>query len=197
MNAGKTTTLLQSAHNYQERGMDTLIFTPVIDDRYEVGLVKSRIGLSSPAIVFRPDTDLFARVKAEQKNKPKLRCILIDEAQFMTEQQVRQITAVVDVLNYPVLTYGLRTDFQGQLFPGSQYLLAWAEEIVEIKTVCDCGRKATNNMRINAAGEPVSEGEQIEVGGNDRYIASCRRCFDQKLKNNGQFCFEYLSSEQI
>ena len=172
MNAGKTTTLLQSSYNYQERGMKTLLFIPIIDDRFKVGAIKSRIGLSSEAIAFDSDLDFFAYVGTEQK-KEKISCVLVDEAQFLSKHQVHQLMDVATQLNIPVLAYGLRSDFLGEPFEGSKYLLAWAQELNEIKTICHCGRKATMNARIDKEGKMVTQGEQIEIGGNDRYIALC------------------------
>lgn len=184
MNAGKTTTLLQSSYNYRERGMDTLLLTPIIDDRYTVGAVSSRIGLSAEATTFDNELNLYDYVKKRKLNNPNINCVLVDEAQFLTKNQVFQLTEVADTIGIPVLAYGLRTDFRGEAFPGSAALLAWAEEIVEIKTICHCGRKATMNMRIDEQGQPVSDGEQIEIGGNDRYISTCRKHF--KLGDSGQ-----------
>ncbi len=177
MNAGKTTTLLQSSYNYRERGMNTLLYIPVIDTRYGSGRIVSRIGLASEAIPFERTFDFFKEVKNQREILPKLACVLIDEAQFLTKQQVTQLCRIVDQLNLPVLTYGLRTDFLGETFEGSHYLLALAEEIIEIKTICHCGRKATMNARIDEQGRRVKEGEQIEIGGNDRYVALCRKHF--------------------
>lgn len=178
MNAGKTTTLLQSNHNYHERGMDTLVYTPIIDDRAEPGVIKSRIGLSQRAIAFDDQFDLFLDIKS--KRTPKLKCILVDEAQFLSKAQVHQLCRVVDELRFPVLTYGLRTDFLGHLFPGSEALLALSEEIIELKTVCHCGSKAIMNARIDGDGNMVGDGNQVEIGGNERYISLCRKHF-----NNG------------
>lgn len=180
MNAGKTTTLLQSDHNYRERGMGTLLFTPLIDDRYETGKVTSRIGLSSDATTFDDNFDFFTfvREKVVDKNR-NIRCVLVDEAHFLRKKHVEQLARVADYLNIPVLTYGLRTDFQGESFEGSQYLLSWAEELIEIKTICHCGKKATMNVRIDASGHKVLEGEQVDIGGNDRYIATCRKHFNE------------------
>jgi len=175
MNAGKTTTLLQSSYNYHERGMDTLLFTPVFDDRFEPGKIASRIGLANDAISFDHSFNFFDYVEGARKTLPKLKCILIDEAQFLKKEQVLQLTQIVDQLKLPVLTYGLRTDFLGEVFEGSRYLLSWAEELTEIKTICHCGSKATMNARIDAQGKIVREGKQIEIGGNDRYIALCRK----------------------
>lgn len=183
MNAGKTTTLLQSAYNYQERGMQVLLFTPLIDDRYEKGKVTSRIGLKSDAISFDRNFDFYQAIQEEKKKGP-VQCVLVDEAQFLTREQVLQLSTVADFLGIPVLTYGLRTDFLGMPFEGSQYLLAWAEELIEIKTICHCGRKATMNARIDAKGKQVTEGNQIEIGGNDRYISLCHKHF--KEHNVGQ-----------
>lgn len=177
MNAGKTTTLLQSSYNYHERGMGTLLFTPTIDDRFASGKIASRIGLVNDAISFDRTFNFFDYIEKVQKTLPKLKCILIDEAHFMTKDQVIQLAQVVDHLKLPVLTYGLRTDFRGEAFEGSQYLLSWAEELTEIKTICHCGSKATMNARIDKQGKIVREGEQIEIGGNDRYIALCRKHF--------------------
>lgn len=174
MNAGKSTTLLQSAHNYHERGMRTLLFTPQLDDRYKVGEVTSRIGLNAPALPFRSDTDLLEEIR-EVHEKETLSCVLIDEAQFLSPAQVLQITLVCDHLDIPVLCYGLRTDFRGEPFEGSKYLLAWAETLVEIKTVCATGRKATMNARLNKAGERVLEGEQLDIG--HHYLAMSRKEF--------------------
>lgn len=180
MNAGKSTTLLQSSYNYQERGMDTILYTPAIDTRYGIGKISSRIGLMANANAFETDTNLFATTKELLKDKTKnVRCILVDEAQFLTQEQVQQLADIPDQLRIPVLTYGIRTDFTGHLFEGSKYLLAWADELIEIKTICHCGSKATMNMRINEHNEPVTSGEQIVIGGNERYIALCRKHFKQ------------------
>lgn len=181
MNAGKTTTLLQSAYNYTERGMGVLLYTPVIDDRYEKNTIASRIGLTQPAISFDKDFNFFEDVAQKITNAlPPIKCVFIDEAQFMTKKQVLELTNIADQLGIPVLTYGLRTDFLGEPFESSQYLLAWAEEIIEIKTICHCGRKATMNARINEKGEMVSEGAQVEIGGNDRYISLCHKHYKRR-----------------
>lgn len=177
MNAGKSTVLLQSSHNYRERGMNTLLLTPAIDTRYQYGTVSSRIGLSEPALAFQSEDDLFALVNADIQSGTQYACVLIDEAQFLTRIQVHQLTMIADELSIPVLAYGLRTDFRGELFPGSQHLLAWADELVELKTICHCGRKATMNMRINANGQVIREGEQVFIGGNDNYVSTCRLHF--------------------
>ncbi len=180
MNAGKSTVLLQSSYNYRERGLRTLLFTPAIDTRYGTGRIESRIGLRSGAISLQGADNIFARVSLEHTSQP-VACVLIDEAQFLTHEQVWQLAEVADVLDIPVLCYGLRTDFQGKLFPGSGTLLAIADDITELKTICHCGRKATMNLRIDRDGRGVREGEQVEIGGNDRYIATCRRHFKEAL----------------
>ena len=176
MNAGKSTTLLQADFNYRERGMRTMLFTAGIDDRAGHGTIGSRIGLEAPAIAFYADTDVRALVARELAEGP-LACVLIDEAQFLTAAQVAQVAGICDELNLPVLAYGLRTDFQGELFPGSARLLAIADALIEIKSVCGCGRKATMNLRVDAAGNAVAQGAQTEIGGNERYVAMCRRHF--------------------
>lgn len=180
MNAGKSTTLLQSSYNYQERGMNTLVYTAAIDDRYGVGKVSSRIGISQEANLFRTNTDLFTEISAHLNNHP-LHCILVDEAQFLSKAQVYQLTEVVDKLKIPVLCYGLRTDFQAELFEGSRYLLAWADQLEELKTICYCGRKANFVLRLNENGEVVKDGDQIQIGGNDSYLSVCRRHYKEKL----------------
>jgi thymidine kinase len=178
MNAGKSTVLLQSSYNYQERGMRTLLFTPDADTRAGPGRIKSRIGLSSEAIVLRTGDDMMERVKTAHAETP-VACVLVDEAQFLTPSQVHQLTDIADTLRIPVLCYGLRTDFQGKLFPGSAGLLAIADNLIELKTICHCGRKATMNLRIGADGNAVRMGAQVEIGGNDRYVAMCRRHFKE------------------
>jgi thymidine kinase len=178
MNAGKSTTLLQADFNYRERGMRTLLFTAAIDDRFAAGTVTSRIGLGADAIAFDRDTDLAAIVVRDSKAPPA--CVLVDEAQFLTAMQVDQLASLADFHGVPVLAYGLRTDFQGQLFEGSARLLAIADSLIEIKSVCACGRKATMNMRVDAEGNAIREGAQTEIGGNDRYVAMCRRHFIER-----------------
>ncbi len=185
MNAGKSTNLLQSSHNYRERGMDTLLYTPSIDDRFEHGKIHSRIGLDQDATVFNREFNFYDAVNgALATSNGHLACVLIDEAQFLTKGQVHQLTEIADKLHVPVLAYGLRSDFQGELFEGSQYLLAWAEELIEVKTICHCGRKATHNMRIDGEGNKMLDGEQIQIGGNESYISTCRRHF--KSGHSGQ-----------
>ncbi|MDG5488521.1 thymidine kinase [Sphingomonas sp. BGYR3] len=176
MNAGKSTTLLQADFNYRERGQRTMLYTSAVDDRAGRGVIGSRIGLSAPAHCFAPATDLHAEIAAAH-GEARIDCVLVDEAQFLTPDQVDQLASVCDTLNIPVLAYGLRTDFLGQLFPGSARLLAIADALIELKSVCECGRKATMNLRVDAGGNPVVRGAQTEIGGNDRYVALCRRHF--------------------
>jgi len=178
MNAGKSTSLLQSSYNYRERGMNTLILAPEMDDRYGVGRITSRIGLDSEATHFSTTDDLLDLIAAHSSDTP-LHCVLIDEAQFLTKQQVFQLGQVCDDLDIPVLAYGLRTDFQGEPFEGSRYLLAWADNLKELKAICHCGAKATMVVRLDEHGIAVTEGSQIEIGGNDRYVSMCRRHFKQ------------------
>jgi thymidine kinase len=173
MNAGKSTALLQSSHNYRERGMHTLVYTAELDQRGG-GKVHSRIGLSSEALHFATPSDLLREIEGEHARRP-VSCVLLDEAQFLTRRQVDQLAEVVDRLSIPVLCYGLRTDFRGELFEGSARLLAIADELSELKTICHCGRKATMVVRVGADGRPEREGEQVEIGGNERYVSLCRR----------------------
>jgi thymidine kinase len=180
MNAGKSTTLLQADYNYRERGMETMLWTAAFDDRSGVGQIGSRIALSAPAATYTDDTDLLAEI-VDERTRRSLDCVLVDEAQFLTRDHVLQLCRVADELGIPVLCYGLRTDFQGQLFPGSAALLALADALVELKAVCECGRKATMNLRVDAEGNAVAAGAQTEIGGNDRYIALCRRHFFERL----------------
>ena len=176
MNAGKSTSLLQSSYNYRERGMNTLVMAPELDDRYRVGHVTSRIGLESEATTFGPGDNLQEIISTANANEP-IHCVLIDEAQFLTKEQVFQLTEVTDAMNIPVLAYGLRTDFRGEPFEGSKYLLAWADNLKEIKAICHCGTKATMVVRMDEYGNAVQEGAQIEIGGNDRYVSMCRKHF--------------------
>jgi thymidine kinase len=178
MNAGKTTVLLQSAYNYRERGMTPLLFTPKLDDRFRVGVVKSRIGLEADALAFDGSTDLLALVRDALESQ-SIHCVLVDEAQFLNRDQVYQLTEVVDRLEIPVLCFGLRTDFQGELFEGSQYLLAWADELQELKTICHTGSKATMVVRVDENGYALREGSQVEIGGNDRYVSVSRKEFKE------------------
>ena len=186
MNAGKTTTLLQSAHNYHERGMRTLLLTPRLDTRAGEGVVASRIGLQAKGTVFTRDDDLERIARDDVAARGPLGCVLIDEAQFLSKAQVWQLTEIVDALNVPVLAYGLRTDFRGELFEGSQYLLAWADNLVEIKTICHTGRKATMVVRVDEHGHAVTDGPQVEIGGNDRYVSVSRGEFKKILSGEGR-----------
>jgi len=181
MNAGKSTTLLQADYNYRERGMETMLWTAAHDDRSGSGTIGSRIALSAPAHTYSSELDLFDAIGEELK-KRRLDCILIDEAQFLTRDHVLQLCRVTDELGIPVLCYGLRTDFQANLFPGSAALLALADVLIELKAVCECGRKATMNLRLDADGHAVAAGAQTEIGGNDRYVALCRRHFFERLR---------------
>ncbi len=180
MNAGKSSNLLQAAFNYGERGMDVMLWTAAIDNRPGFGAISSRIGLNADAHRFHDETDLYAAVM-EQNHETDLACVLIDEAQFLSEEQVLQCARLADEAGIPVLCYGLRTDFQGNLFPGSSKLLGIADSLVELKAVCACGRKATMNLRIDAGGNAIGEGEQTEIGGNESYIALCRKHFMERL----------------
>ncbi|MEC7910730.1 MAG: thymidine kinase [Pseudomonadota bacterium] len=182
MNAGKSTALLQADHNYRERGMKTVLFTYKEDNRYEENMIVSRIGLKKIATPFSTTTDLYEQVKKRNKIE-MINCVLIDEAQFLSKDQVKQLGYIVDKMNIPVLTFGIRTDFQGELFEGSKYLLAWADNIKEIKTVCWCGRKATMVVRVDKEGNILKKGKQIEIGGNDKYIPLCRSHFNSEELN--------------
>lgn len=182
MNAGKSTVLLQSAHNYQERGMDVLLLTASIDDRFETGKIASRIGISAEASLFDKSTNIPELVESRNESNA-LSCILIDEAQFLSKEQVYDLSEIVDNLHIPVLAFGIRTDFQGELFEGSQALLAWSDKLIELKTVCHCGSKATMVIRMNEQGIPVKEGAQVEIGGNDRYLSVCRKHFKEAVRD--------------
>jgi thymidine kinase len=175
MNAGKSTALLQVAHNYEERGHQVRLFTARVDDRYGSGHITSRLGPQRAAEQFGPETDFLA-LNADRSG---VACLLIDEAQFLNKAQVWALHELAHISNLPVICYGLRTDFQGELFPGSASLLALADEMDEMKTICDCGRKATMNMRVDAENRKVTIGDQVEIGGNARYRAVCGRCFRQ------------------
>jgi thymidine kinase len=178
MNAGKSSTLLQADFNYRERGMATMLWTAALDVRPSFGAIASRIGLNADAHRYHGETDLCAAILAQHETTP-LACVLVDEAQFLEPAQVWQLARVADEVGVPVLCYGLRTDFQGALFPGSAALLGIADALVELKAVCHCGRKATMNLRVDAAGNAVLAGEQTEIGGDDRYVALCRRHFTE------------------
>jgi thymidine kinase len=180
MNAGKSTALLQSSYNYRERGMNTLVLAPQLDDRFGVGKVKSRIGIETKATTFAKDTDLLKLITRSHRAEP-LHCVLVDEAQFLTRDQVFQLSEVTDKLKIPVLAYGLRTDFQGEPFEGSKYLLAWSDNLKELKAICHCGTKATMVLRLDGDGNAVTEGSQVEIGGNDRYVSMCRKHFKEKF----------------
>lgn len=184
MNAGKTTTLLQSDHNYHERGLYTLLFTPIVDTRYGIGKIASRIGLEKQAVAFSPEFNFYNYVQQTLKTLPHpIHCILCDEAQFLTKNQVLEFTRIVDQFKIPILTYGLRTDFRGEPFSGSQYLLAWADELIEIKGICHCGKKATMTLKLDQTGQPTQTGEAIDIGGNEKYVSVCRKHFFEKHKH--------------
>ena len=180
MNAGKSTSLLQSAYNYKERGMLPFVLSAAIDDRYSVGKVTSRIGLETEADLFHKDDNLF-NIITKQNDEDSINCVLIDESQFLSREQVKQLGQVVDDLNIPVLCYGIRTDFRGELFPGSHYLLAWADNLIELKTICHCGRKATMVVRMDSDGKIIRDGDQVVIGGNDQYQSMCRRHFAEHI----------------
>ncbi len=180
MNAGKSTTLLQSSFNYQERGMNPVILTASIDDRAGIGKVSSRIGLQADAELYAPGDDLFERLETLSQ-QGRIDCVLVDECQFLEKAQVYQLTEVVDKLNIPVLCYGLRTDFQGELFDGSKHLLAWADKLVELKTICHCGRKANMVYRTDETGKAIADGDQVQIGGNERYVSVCRFHYKEAL----------------
>jgi len=176
MNAGKTTVLLQSAHNYRERGLTPMLFTPKLDDRFGEGWIKSRIGLQARATIFTAEDDLFEATRTQLEDR-SIHCVLVDESQFLNRDQVYQLSEIVDRLNIPVLCFGLRTDFQGELFEGSKYLLAWADQLTEIKTICHTGRKANMVVRVDDEGYALKEGAQVEIGGNERYVSVSRAEF--------------------
>jgi len=181
MNAGKSTILLQASHNYRERGMHTMLLTAQLDDRVAEGRIGSRIGLEALAFVFGADTDMTSLIEAEHASK-ELACVMIDEAQFLSDNQVWQLADVADRIGVPVMCYGLRTDFQGNLFPGSARLLAVADVLREIRTICHCGRKATMVVRQDGEGKVIREGAQIEIGGNERYVSLCRRHWTEEMR---------------
>ena len=191
MNAGKSTMMLQASYNYQERGMQTLLLAPDIDNRDGENIVSSRIGLTAPATSFHTADNLYSLIQSIGSTQT-IDCIFIDEAQFLEKQQVKQLSDVTDELDIPVLCYGLRTDFQGNLFTGSEQLLAWADELTEIKTICHCGRKANMVLRIDADGNVIKQGAQIKIGGNDHYISVCRKCFKNGMvsRRDGELMLE-------
>ena len=184
MNAGKSTLLLQSAHNYAEQGMKTLLFTADIDNRFGESKIQSRIGLSKPAMLFERNTDFRAYIEDYIK-QTTIACVLVDEAQFLSREQVDQLARVVDELNLPVLCFGIRTDFQAESFSGSAKLLAIADKLTELKTICSCGRKATMTVRLDHDGNVISEGEQVQIGGNERYESKCRRHHRELIESAG------------
>lgn len=186
MNAGKSTALLQSSYNYTERGMNTIIFSAEIDTRFSRGKVMSRIGLVADAILFSQQTDLAGLIKKRNSYK-KIHCILVDECQFLTKEQVTQLCEIVDYVNIPVLCYGLRTDFSSELFIGSQYLLAWADKLIELKTICHCGHKANRVLRLDDNGDVVCHGEQIKIGGNEKYVSVCRKHYLDAVNKSKYF----------
>ena len=179
MNAGKSTMLLQANHNYTERGMNAQLYTSELDTRFGNDEITSRIGLKKKSNIFTTNTDIYSDI-LNKNNEVLVDCLLIDEAQFLTKEQVAQLGMIVDKLDIPVLAFGIRTDFQGNLFEGSKYLLAWADNLKEIKTVCHCGRKATMVLRINDKGQVIEDGMQIEIGGEDKYVSVCRKHFFEK-----------------
>lgn len=185
MNAGKSTMLLQASYNYQERGMRVVLLIAAFDERAGRGVIGSRIGLEASAIAFEPDTDLQALIGTLNAEGEPIACVFVDEAHFMTREHIWQLARVVDRMNIPVMVYGLRTDFQGKLFPASQELMAICDEMREVRTICHCGRKATMVVRLDANGEVAHEGAQIEVGGNEKYVSLCRRHWDDAM--NGEW----------
>lgn len=174
MNAGKSTVLLQASYNYRERGMDTYVLTARFDNRAGAGKVASRIGISSESDTFEPGEDLYTKVEKRLRDGPAA-CIFVDEAQFLEKEQVWQLARVVDDLNVPVMCYGLRVDFRGELFPGSAALLALADEMREVRTICHCGKKATMVVRMGPDGRALKDGAQVQIGGNETYLSLCRR----------------------
>ncbi len=178
MNAGKSTSLLQSAYNYHERGLHSVIFTAAMDDRFGKGKVASRIGLSQEAELYQPEDNLFYKIEAMHQQQ-SIDCVLLDECQFLTKTQVKQLTDVVDKLGIPTLCYGLRTDFRGELFEGSKYLLAWSDKLEELKTICHCGRKANMVVRLDEQGKAMDHGAQVDIGGNEKYVSLCRKHFKE------------------
>ena len=180
MNAGKTTALLQAAHNYRENDMHVYLLTAKMDTRVGRGKIGSRIGITADADIFDDKDDLFAKISVENATTP-IACVFVDEAQFLSKDQVWALARAVDDLNIPVMCYGLRVDFQGELFPGSAALLAWADEMREVRTICRCGRKATMVVRRDSTGQVVMDGDQVQIGGNDTYVSFCRKHFRQAI----------------
>ncbi|MBO9125094.1 MULTISPECIES: thymidine kinase [unclassified Rhizobium] len=188
MNAGKSTMLLQAAYNYEERGMRVLLLIAAFDERAGRGIIGSRIGLQANAVAFEQDADLLALIAEQGAAGEPIACVFVDEAHFMTREHIWQLARVVDRLNIPVMVYGLRTDFQGKLFPASQELMAISDEMREVRTICHCGRKATMVVRLDGNGAVAREGAQIEVGGNEKYVSLCRRHWDDAM--NGEWVAE-------
>ena len=180
MNAGKSTVLLQASHNYRERGMETYLLTANLDDRAGQGRIASRIGIGEAADTFLPDTDMFAMIETRLA-QGKVACVFIDEAQFLSKDQVWQLARAVDDLRVPVMCYGLRVDFRGELFPGSAALLALADEMREVRTICHCGKKATMVVRRGADGKALTDGAQVQVGGNETYVSLCRKHWREEV----------------
>lgn len=183
MNAGKSTLLLQAAHNYRERGMKTYLMTAQMDTRAGKGKIASRIGIGEEADTFHPNEDLFKKVKARLEEEP-VTCIFIDEAQFLTRDQVWALARAVDNLEVPIMCYGLRVDFLGELFPGSAALLALADEMREVRTICHCGKKATMVVRLDSTGKAVTAGDQVQIGGNETYLSLCRRHYCEAVEDH-------------
>ncbi len=192
MNAGKSTTLLQASYNYQERGMQTILFAPKFDQRFGSTIIYSRIGLKQEAVPFDEGFNFFEYVEERKNVMSNLKCILVDEAHFLNKKQVKELSDIATDLGIAVLCYGLRSDFLGEPFEGSKYLLAWAEELTEIKTICQCGRKGIMNMRIDASGNPVTEGAQVQIGGNESYVSLCMKCYKNKVKE-----FKSCTKEEV
>lgn len=187
MNAGKSTVLLQSAYNYKEKGMDTLLFGAVIDTRFGKNLISSRIGLNAEAIPYDKNFNFFSYTQEQKNANPKLQCVLVDEGHFLNKDHVLQLTDIVDKLDLPVLVYGLRSDYLGNPFESSSYLLALADNLVELKTICYCGKKAIMNLRRDANGRVVKEGDPIFVGGNESYTSMCRKHFKEIIQKETFF----------
>lgn len=194
MNAGKSTTLLQANYNYFERGMQTLLFAPAFDNRYGKVAITSRIGLQQEATSFNEHFNFYTYVSTKLNELENVRCVLIDEAHFLKKNQVAQLTEIATELNIAVLCYGLRSDFLGEPFEGSKYLLAWAEELAEIKTICKCGRKGIMNMRLDGNGNPVTKGEQVHIGGNESYISLCMKCYKKDTQVIQEYCYENVAT---
>jgi len=180
MNAGKSTSLLQASYNYREGGMQTYLITARFDDRAGPARIASRIGIGEEADTFQAGEDLFAKIAARLDAGP-VACVFIDEAQFLSREQVWQLARAVDDLGVPIMAYGLRVDFQGNLFPGSAALLAWADEMREVRTICHCGKKATMVIRRGQDGQALKDGDQVQVGGNETYVSLCRRHWRQAV----------------